>query len=101
VRSHVFDDFAYAREQPCVVEDWLADSNTISIELTCVTHQTGSMSEGSYRNRPIIRSHATKFVACDEHCLRTQVGSAKRSGHARRSATDYDNISHLFRTLTA
>jgi hypothetical protein len=89
VSAYVFHDFPYAREQACVVEYRLADSNAVPMELARVAHQTRGMRQRSYRNGSIIRRHAAKLVTRYKHSLRTQIPRAKRRGHAGWPATDY------------
>jgi hypothetical protein len=95
VRAHFFHYFTNAREQTRVVEQRLADDDTVAPEAASVTEEPRGVGQRPYWNRSIVRGHATEFVTCNEHSLRTQIRGTESSRHAGWSTTNNDNIYHL------
>jgi hypothetical protein len=95
VPAHFFHDVTNAREQTRVVEERLADDDTVAPEAACVTEQPRGVGQRPYWNRAIVRCHATELVTRNEHSFRTQIRGTESSGHAGWATTDDDNINHL------
>jgi hypothetical protein len=95
VHSHFFHDFTYARQQTRVVEQRLADHDTVTSEAASVTEQPRGVGQRPHRNRSIVRCHAAELVTRNEHSFRTQIRGTESGGHAGWSTTNYDNIDHF------
>jgi hypothetical protein len=95
VCAHFFHYFTNAREQTRVVEQRLADYNSVATEAARVTEQPCGVGQRPYGNRSIVRCHATELVTRYEHSLRTQIRGTEGSGHAGWSTTNNNNIDHL------
>src|SRR6476660_228365 len=64
--AHVLNDYSYAIQKSGIVEDRLADSDSISTELSGVSQQSRRVGESAYRHRAVVGGHSTKSFACEE-----------------------------------
>jgi hypothetical protein len=92
MRAHIVDDLAQAREQPGILEDWLAYGNPVPAQLAGVPHQPGGVGQCSHRNGAVICRHAAKLAAGDEGGPCAQVCGTQRGDHTGRSSANDDDV---------
>ena len=89
--ADVTDDLARAREQPGVIQDWLAHRDTILAELFSFSKPPRCLGKYPHGNGAVIRCHTPYLAAGDQNRLGAQLCSPECSNHAGRTgANDHD-----------
>jgi hypothetical protein len=85
------DDFARAREQPGIIQDWLAHRNTILAELFRFSKQARCLGKYPHGNGAVIRRHTPYLAAGDQNRSSAQLCGPECSNQAGwTGANDYD-----------
>ena len=91
IQPHGVRDLAHTREQSGVVQDRFGDGDTVRRELASLPHQPRSVGQRANRDGSVIRRHAAKLAAGNEHRSRTELRRTARGHHAGwPSAYDQD-----------
>ena len=92
MHTHIVDDHAHARQQPGIIQHWLAHRDAVHVELAGFPDQPGRLSKCSYWNRSIIGGHTPEFVTGYDRRLRTEICRAQCGEHTRGTGTNNDDI---------
>jgi len=95
VGAHFTSYFADALKESCVVEYWLADTDTVTAQLAGIPHQTRGMGQRSNRHWSVVRRHTSKLIPSDERSLRSQISRAQGRKHAGWATTDNKHVQHI------
>ena len=99
MRTHVGRHLTYSLKQPVVIQDRLANLNTVTPQLACIPHQSRCMGQRSNGHGAVISSHAAKLITCNQCGLCSQVSGAKRSYNTGRPRSNHNYIEHGFSAL--
>ncbi len=90
--AHIMDDFAHARQQPGILKNRFAYSDTIPFQLPSFPEQSGCLGQCSHGNGSVIGRHTPKLVPGYKNGSSTQLCSPECSGQTGGTSANDDDI---------